>query len=74
MREPNPEGGFHVGRVDERVESEGVDPDGELAQFGHFLGDLAEVEGLQGLVHGILLHTDGTAGIDDQEGGCFHIW
>ena len=72
VREPHPQGRLHVGGVDERVEGVGVDPDGELAQFGDFLGDLAEVEGFQGLVHRVLFHADGAARVDDQDGGCFH--
>ena len=63
-----PEGGLDVGGVDDRVEGIGIDLEGELAQLGHFLEDAAEVEGLQGAVHGVGFHADGAAGVDQQHG------
>ena len=59
-----PHSRLHVRRVDQRVEGPGVYLCGKLAYFRHFFDYLAEIEGFESLVGGILLHAYGSAGID----------
>ena len=72
FRDGLPEGGFHVGGVDQRIEGVGVEPDGKFRQFRNFPEDFPEIEGTERAVHGVGFHADGPAGIDQEDGCLVH--
>ena len=64
FHEFHPHRRLYVRGVDDRRKGIGVDTAGKFRQFRHFLEDLAEVEGLEGVVGRVFLHSYGTARVD----------
>ena len=63
---------FHVRGVDGRAESHSVDLVVKAIQLRHKVADVFPIESLECAGDGILEHTDGSAGVDDEYAGCVH--
>ena len=63
-----PCGRFYICGIYDRVEGAVVYPVREFTQFGDLFQNLGEVERFQRLLRRVYLHSDGSAGIDEQNG------
>ena len=62
----DPELGLDIGRIDERIEREGIDDVAELLEFRNLAGDLGEVERLEETCLRVLFHTDGSTRVNKK--------
>ena len=59
-----PHRGFHVGRIDRRIELVGRDAVIETFQFGYMLEKMVEIEIFKRTGLGIFYHTDGSTSVN----------
>ena len=71
-RKLHPTGRLHIGRIDRRIEIVGIDFECKLLKFRNFIKNTGKIERTECLSDRVLLHTDRTTGVDEQNRGFDH--